>query len=201
MKKVVHKTVLSIFFGTLLVITASPLTAQVYKVVDKDGNVTFTDQAPADGSGPVELAPISVIEAPTYETKPAAGDAEGGEGAEGTEEMTLRQLRRAYRDFAIVSPQQEESVWRPDGPIPVAWSVGNALQPGMQVTLYLDGKRYTSTTQPMIPIAGLDRGEHTLKAELRDKRNRMISATAPITFFVRQPGLYNRARIGPGGGG
>ena len=48
MKKVVHKTVLSIFFGTLLVITASPLTAQVYKVVDKDGNVTFTNQAPAD---------------------------------------------------------------------------------------------------------------------------------------------------------
>jgi hypothetical protein len=197
MNKAVHKTVLSIFFGSLLVIIASPLTAQVYKVVDEDGNVTFTDQAPADGSGPVELAPISVIEAPTYETKPAAADAESGEGAE---EMTLQQLRRAYRDFAIVSPQQEESVWRPDGPIPVAWSVGNALQDGMQVTLYLDGKRYTSTTQPMIPIAGLDRGEHTLKAELRDKRNRVVSATDSITFFVRQPGLYNRARVGPGGG-
>lgn len=196
MRIAVHKTVLSIFFALLLVITASPLTAQVYKVVDKDGNVTFTDQAPADGSGPVELAPISVIEAPKYETKPAAA-----EGDEGAEELTLRQLRRIYRDFAIVSPQQEESVWRPDGPIPVAWSVGNALQPGMQVTLYLDGSRYTSTTQPMIPITGLDRGEHTLKAELRDNRNRVISSSDSITFFVRQPGLYNRARVGPGGGG
>ena len=196
MKTVVHKTVLSIILGAFLLVTASPLIAQVYKVVDKDGNVTFTDQAPADGSGPVELAPISVIEAPKYETKPAAA-----EGEEGTEEMTLRQLRRTYSDFAIVSPQQEESVWRPDGPIPVAWSVGNALQPGMQVTLYLDGKRYTSTTQPMIPIAGLDRGEHTLKAELRDNRNRVVSSSDSITFFVRQPGLYNRARVGPGGGG
>jgi hypothetical protein len=197
MKIVVHKTVLSILLGLFLVVMATPLMAQVYKVVDKDGNVTFTDQPPGDGSKPVELAPISVIEAPKYEKKPAA-EAEDGEGAE---EMSLAQLRRIYGDLAIVSPQQEESVWRPDGPIPVAWSVGNALQPGMQVTIYLDGKMYTSTTQVMIPIAGLDRGEHTVKAELRDKRNRVVSASDSITFFVRQPGLYNRARIGPGGGG
>ena len=57
----------------------SPVGAQVYKVVDEDGNVTFTDQAPADGSKPVELPPISVIEAPKYETK-AGGRAEGEEG-------------------------------------------------------------------------------------------------------------------------
>ena len=50
----------------------SPLMAQVYKVVDKDGNVTYTDQPPGDGSKPVELAPISVIEAPTYEKAPEA---------------------------------------------------------------------------------------------------------------------------------
>ena len=174
-------------------VMAPPLTAQVYKVVDKDGNVTFTDQAPADGSGPVELPPISVIEAPKYEEKPAAKE---GEDAE---EMTVAQMRRTYRDFAIVSPQQEESVWRPDGPVPVAWSVGTALQPGMQVTLYLDGKRYTSTTQPMIAINGLDRGEHTLKAEIRDKRNRVVSTADTVTFFVRQPGLYNRARVSPRG--
>ena len=55
--------------------------------------------------------------------------------------MTLRQLRKNYQDFAIVAPQQEESVWSPDGPITVAWSVGYALQPGMQVTVYLDGEK------------------------------------------------------------
>lgn len=197
MKIVVHKTVLSILFGILLTITASSLMAQVYKVVDEDGNVTFTDQAPADGSKPVELPPISVIETPVYETKPVAKE---GEAAEGEEEIPLGQLRRNYRDFAIISPMQEESVWRPDGPIPVTWSVGNALQQGMQVTIYLDGSRYTSTTQSMVAINGLDRGEHTLRAEIRDQKNRVISTAETVTFFVRQPGLYNRARIGPGGG-
>ncbi len=42
--------------SALLLFSATPLLAQVYKVVDKDGNVTYTDQPPADGSGPVELA-------------------------------------------------------------------------------------------------------------------------------------------------
>jgi len=193
MNMVVHKTVFTVLFAFLLAITVTPLMAQVYKVVDKDGNVTFTDQPPADGSKPIKLAPISVIETPVYEKAPAAE-----EGAE--KEPSLADMRRAYRDFAIISPQQEESVWKPDGPVAVAWNVSTALQPGMQVTLYLDGKVQGRTVQPMIPLNGLDRGEHTVKAEIRDSKNRIIATASAITFFVRQPNLYNRARVGPGGG-
>ena len=107
---------------------------------------------------------------------------------------SLSDLRRIYRDFAIISPEQEESVWKPDGPIPVAWNVRTALQPGMQVTLFLDGKIHMTTIQPMIPLSGLDRGEHTVKAELRDSKNRIVATAGTITFFIRQPNLYNRAR-------
>ena len=189
MSMVVHKTFFMILFAFLLAVTVTPLMAQVYKVVDKDGNVTFTDQAPADGSKPIKLAPISVIEAPTYEKAPEPTAEEGAE-----KELSLSYTRKIYRDFAIISPQQEESVWKPDGPIPVAWSVRTALQPGMQVTLYLDGKKHATTIQPMIPLSGLDRGEHTVKAELRDSKNRIVANADTITFFVRQPNLYNRAR-------
>jgi hypothetical protein len=182
-------------FFALLMISATPLMAQVYKVVDKDGNVTYTDQPPADGSGPVELKPISVIEAPAYQVKPKSGDAAGD--AEGDKEMSLQDLRKNYRDFAIVSPQQEESVWRPDGPFPVAWNTKYALREGMQVTIFLDGKRHSTTTQQMVPMANLDRGEHVVKAELRDAKNQLIAESAPVTFFIRQPGLYNRALNAP----
>ena len=190
------KTLKQFNFFTILValsmaITASPLMAQVYKVVDKDGNVTFTDQPPGDGSKPVELAPISIIEAPVYETAPKEGEGKGAE--EGEKEMSLSYLRRNYSDFAIVSPQQEESVWRPDGPIPITWNSRYALQDGMQVIIYLDGNRHAATTQQMVPVSEMDRGEHTVTAEIRDSRNRIIANAEPVTFFVRQPGLYNRA--------
>ena len=164
---------------------------EIYKVVDKDGNVTYTDQPPADGSGPIELKPISVVEAPTYQTAPKTGEAEADK------EMSIRDLRNNYKDFAIVSPQQEESVWRPDGPFPVAWNSKYALQEGMTVTIFLDGKKHTTTSQQMVPMANLDRGEHVLTAQLRDVRNRLIAEAAPVTFFVRQPGLNNRALTAP----
>lgn len=195
MKTVISMRSITVLVVLLLVLTASPLMAQVYKVVDKDGNVTFTDQPPGDGSKPIELGPISVIEAPEYQKAPATTGEEDAEN-----EPSLSYLRKIYRDFAIISPAQEESVWKPDGPVAVVWNARTALQPGMQVTLILDGKNHTTTVQPMIPLAGLDRGEHTVKAELRDSKNRVVATAQTVTFFVRQPSLYNSPRVNPGGG-
>lgn len=200
MKLVTYKILLLILIAFSIAITTGPLTAQVYKTVDEDGNVTYTDQPPKDGSEPIELRPISIIEAPIYETKPQAveADAEGDTG----KEMSLRNLRKNYKDFAIVSPRQEESIWHPDGPVTVAWSAGNQLQVGMKVTVYMDGIKQVTTSDQIIPVSGLDRGEHTVMAELTDAKNRKIATTQPVTFFIQRPGLNsNRARRGPGGGG
>lgn len=194
MKTVIYVRFITVLVALSLALMAAPLMAQVYKTVDKDGNVTYTDQPPGDGSKPVELAPISVIEAPVYEKAPTADV-----GAE--KEMSLADVRRSFRDFAIVSPQSEESVWKPDGPIAIAWSAGSALHEGMQVNVYLDGKMHTATTQQMIPVAGMDRGEHSTYAVLKDSKKRVIATTETVVFFVRQPGLYNRPRVTPHGGG
>jgi len=200
MKLITHKILFSILVAIALAITASPLAAQVYKTVDEDGNVTYTDQPPSDGSAPIKLRPISVIEAPIYEKAPRA-DEEGAEG-EGGKEMSLKYLRKNYKDFAIVAPQQEESVWHPDEAITVAWNVGYQLQEGMNVTVYVDGALQATTTEQIIPVSGLDRGEHTVTAELKDARNRKIATAKPVTFFVRRPNLYNnRPRVTPHGGG
>ena len=51
--------------------------AQVYKTVDENGNVVYTDQPPEDGSEPIKLKPLSVIEAPVYDAdRYVADDAE-----------------------------------------------------------------------------------------------------------------------------
>ena len=50
----------------LLLIFGHPVMAQVYKTVDENGNVVYTDQPPADGSRPIKLKELSVIEAPVY---------------------------------------------------------------------------------------------------------------------------------------
>jgi hypothetical protein len=196
MKLEMNKTYFLTLAVLFLALAAGPLTAQIYKVVDKDGNVTFTDQPPGDGSKPIKLQPISVIETPKYETKPKP-KAEGEDG----EPLSLRTLRKMYRDFAIVAPQSEESIWHPDAPITVAWSTGAQLQSGMKVSVSVDGKLQASTTDRVIPVANLDRGEHTVTAELTNERNQKVATAEPIVFFVRRPGLNNRIRPAPRGGG
>ena len=207
MKLITDKTLFMILLIMVLAIPSGSASAQVYKVVDENGNVTYTDQPPGDGSKPVELAPISVIETPEYQktARELAAEAEAEARAQGKEpeakEESLRTLRARYRDFAIISPQQEESVWSPDGPVSVAWGTGTQLMPGMKVTVTVDGKRLAIGTDKLIMVPGLERGEHTVGAELTDSRNRRIATAEPVTIFVRQPGLYNRVRPAPGGGG
>lgn len=182
---------------TLVLVLSSPLTAQVYKTVDENGNVVYTDQPPMDGSKPVELRPLSVIEAPEYKTP--AGDQNVAEEEE--EEKPLRFLRKYYEDFAIVSPQPDESIWYSENVITVAWGVANAPQPGMQVIISVDGRAQPPTGERVVAFTGLERGEHTATAELRDARNRRIATAQPVTFFIRQPNIYTNApRPTPRGG-
>jgi len=205
MKLITDKVLLSTMLAFLLALTAAPVLAQVYKVVDKDGNVTFTDIPPQDGSAPVDLPPISVVEKPVYQ--PTAREAEAAAAATAAvagpdaavaepKEVPLRELRQMYKDFAITSPAWEESLWAPDGPVSIAWRTSADLQEGMQVSVFIDGKLEATTTQALIPVAGLERGEHIVTAEIKDQRNRKIATAGPVTFFIRQPGLFNR----PGGG-
>lgn len=192
--KLNQNTFLMTMIAFFLSLTATPLIAEVYKTVDENGNVVYTDRSPEDGSKPMDLPELSVIEAPDYQktTRPTADGATGEETGE-----SLKSLRQKYRDFSIISPTNEETVVNPDQAIPVAWSMANPLAPGMTVTLFVDGKKMSATTQPIIPVPALERGEHTLTAELRDEKNRRIASAKPVTFYVRRPNIYtNRAQSG-----
>lgn len=193
MKLVANRIFFLVLMACVFALASNLALAQVYKVVDKDGNVSYTDQAPSDGAEPLKLAPISVIEAPTYQT-PAKAVAKDG-ASEEAKQPPLRFLRKEYADFAIISPQQDESVWHPDAPVPVQWGTGKQLRAGMQVTIYVDGLQQPSSANTIIPVSQLDRGEHRIEAILIDAQNRTIATAEPIIFFVRRPTLYsNRAR-------
>ena len=183
----------------LLAMVSIPLAAQVYKTVDENGNVVYTDQPPSDGSKPIELRPISVIEAPVYE-KAAPADADTA-AEEESKEKPLRFLRKHYEGFTIVSPTQEESIWYANQVVPIAWATPNPLEEGMLVTVTVDGSSQPPTSEPVVAFTDLERGEHTASAVLRDSKNRVIATAETVTFFIRQPNLYmNAPRPTPRGG-
>jgi hypothetical protein len=164
-----------------LLLFSAAAQAQIYKIVDKDGNVTFTDQRPADGGEPMVLPELSVIETdlPDKAVEPAV------EETTAEPEMTRREMRKLFSDFQITRPKQEETFWGTSNAVVISWASTAPLQPEMNVKVYVDGVRQADSADGMIALT-LDRGEHKAYVELVDARGRTVTTTQTVTFFVMQ---------------
>lgn len=168
--------------------------AEVYKVVDEEGNVTYTDQAPADGAAPMKLPELSIIHT-DYQDKASESDAAAGTSdaaAPAPAELTPRELRKMYRDFHITRPLPEETFWGTANTVVVSWGSSAALQPGMQVRVIVDGTAQEGTGDGMLALT-LDRGEHSVSADLLDDRGRKVMSTEKVTFFIKQHSVDAKA--------
>ncbi len=179
----------------LLVFLLLPLVAfpqgEIYKVVDKDGNVTFTDQRPSSDAKPVDLPPLSVIETDSV-TAPAT--AANDPALEEPQAPTLRQLRKQFSDFRITSPQPEETFWGTANMVMVSWGGSEAVPQEMKVVLFVDGEPKEVLPSGSTTIQ-FDRGEHSVYAELLDDRRRKIMTTETVTFFVKQHSVGQNVRV------
>jgi len=174
-----------------------PLAAQVYKVVDEDGNVTYTDTPPPDGSGPMNLPELSVVE--TEKVEPVELESDTGAAAE-NQEPTPRELRRMFSDFRITNPAPEETFWGTQNTVVASWGSSQPMLPGMTVRVFVDGKQFGDSQQGVMALT-LDRGEHTVSAQLLDARGRRVATADPVTFFVKQYSAnFNRPTPAPQGG-
>jgi hypothetical protein len=163
---------------------------EIYKVVDENGNVTFTDQRPHSEAQPMDLPPLSVIETDIEVPEPPTP--EEAAAAEAEKPLTPRELRRKFRDFRITRPQNEETFWGTANTVVVSWGSSEPVPPEMKVLLYLNGEGQPAPASGSLTLT-LDRGEHQVYAELRDERNRRIVQTDTVTFFVKQHSVnFNR---------
>ena len=158
---------------------------QIYKHVDEKGNVTYTDQVPTDGSAPMVLPKLSVIHMDAESEIPAGTSEKAATDAKAAKGLTPRELRKMYRDFRITRPTQEETFWGTANMVVISWGSSAALQDGMSVKLFVDGKQQPTTGDNMAALK-LDRGEHKVYAQLLDARGRNITASDTVTFYVKQ---------------
>ena len=195
-----RKYFLLMLVTTMLVVMANPSVAQVYKSIDENGNVIYTDKPLDSNSELVKLRPISVIEAPAYQLGVKANE----ENTEGgiDKEIPLATLRKNYQDFAIISPQPEESFWGLEGAVTVVWNTRYQLQDGMQAVIFIDADEYSKTTERRVSLEGLVRGEHFIEAYLIDKNEQKIVTAEPVIFFLRRPNIHsNRTGSATNSGG
>ncbi|MDX1556761.1 MAG: DUF4124 domain-containing protein [Xanthomonadales bacterium] len=172
-----------------LVVVSGTLAAQVYKVVDENGNVTYTDQPPGDGTAPMDLPEITVIDT-DYADQAAAAQEGETQAAEEEQGPTPRELRRTFRDFRLISPAPEQTYWGTANTVVVSWGASAPYEDGMSVTVVVNGESQDVGASENLAVT-LDRGAHQAYAVLRDARGRRIVTTDTVTFHVKQASALN----------
>lgn len=165
--------------------------ADIYKTYDENGNVVYTDRPPTPDSKPISLRELSVVDAPDYS---AAARSPGQRTSDPGDGPNPNELRMMYRDFKLVSPAPEQSIWGTGQVATIAWDAGQPLSEGMSVIFYLDDQAVTEPTRAAtFSTEPLDRGQHSARVDLIGPDNRVIASAGPVTFYIRQNSrLFNQ---------
>lgn len=161
--------------------SASFAHAEIYKKVMPDGSVLFTDE-PSEGAQTLNIEPVPTISVPSAKAKPAAvSPAKPGKTADETKAPAL------FSTFAITQPTHDSAVRANNGSVTVRIEIEPPLDPskGQTITLILDGKPTGSpSSQTFFTLEGIERGSHTVGAEVRDARGSVIATANPVLFHL-----------------
>ena len=156
--------------GTLAAVCL-PSAAEVYRSVDEKGNITFTDH-PAPQAELVPIQQPNTIKA--IDIKEHNGDIEKPLATE------------KYR-VSIISPQDQATIPNRLQPLSIQTEVKPSLRDGDQLRLILDDREQGVSLGPFT-VEQLSQGPHTLVVEAVGREGNVISRSAEVHIFARQPG-------------
>jgi len=148
--------------------------AVVYKWVDADGVVHFSDQ-PSPGAVKIYTSSSTAGTASTPPSQAGAPQAPRSVAAGGL----------GYTEFSITSPVNDQTFFG-DDVIAVHLNLEPSLKPDQSITWQLNGKPL-DTDAAAFSLPHLDRGAYTLAATITDQQTSESQTSNTVTFFVRQP--------------
>ncbi|MEM7003335.1 MAG: DUF4124 domain-containing protein [Pseudomonadota bacterium] len=176
-------------FGVALLaaIAINVAQAKIYKTVDEEGNVVFTDVPPV--STPSEQVSLQ----PGSEYKPTVGTTAGGQNPNGPAATDAGFLETDaepevidYRQVAITFPTPDLALRDNAGNVAVRWRTEPELQSGHVLKLLLDGQAQEGAVGPNASLSNVDRGTHVLLLQVQDDTGAILATSAPVTFHLQR---------------
>ncbi len=175
-------TAKALLLATLLALVAAGASAQIYRVVDEDGRVTYTDTPPADEdcqeAGKRTSEELSL---PAINIQPGTEAAPRESSDDGDDEDT------GYRHVAIAAPEDDTTI--PPGQLEVSVQVTMEpeLKPGHSVLLHYNNEPHGEpTTSTSFVLSELIRGSYPIRAEILDQEGTVVAASEPVTIHVKR---------------
>lgn len=155
--------------------------AEIYRGLDEEGNVTFSDKEQA-GS---ELIPTPIPNViPRFKPEQDKATDTETQDSKDTEEAK----ETLYTSFKIVKPDNGSTVIVSSGNLSISLSINPALdtKQGDYIRLYLDNRLVKSKISSLSSsIPNVDRGSHSLKAELVRKSGKVIQSSS-VQFHMKR---------------
>ena len=166
---------------TILLLCAFSASAGLYKGLDEEGNVTYSD-TPFENSEMMTPPPITVIEMPKAPTKAAPAE-DADTAAEKPENTEVAK----YTEFKITAPTNGQTIWNAvDLSVAVKMTPTLDAKHGHTVWLFMDGKPLVKKSRsPLMQIGRADRGEHKLQAQVRNKKGKVLKTSKAITVHIK----------------
>ena len=165
---------------SLVLLTSTSLFAsEVYRVVDAEGEVTFTNSPAANTKSEiVNLPKINIATPPPPRTI-------GGEGEVTGEEAP-------YTSARITQPLNNATIPPGQKTVVVTLALKPALQEGHLAKLYIDGRAQGSATaSTTFSVSNLSRGKHNVHIKVLGGDKKSKAQTKAVTFHVKQHSANN----------
>jgi Domain of unknown function (DUF4124) len=152
--------------------------AVIYKWVDADGVVHYSDQA-SPGAEKIVTAGSS--------SSPSAAGARNAPGPIAQSPQRPQGGGLNYSEFSITSPAPEQTFFG-DDVVPAHLNLTPTLRPNQAITWHLNGKQLDAPPSAVsFVLPRLDRGTYVLAATITDEQTSESQTSNSVTFFVRQP--------------
>jgi hypothetical protein len=180
-----HRKVILVALATLIMTPASYGWGQIYKVIDGENGVVFTDKPSVmDNSSNQSVEEVELKEtntaAPVQVRPPSTTNSNSSPESQAVENPTVK----------ILSPPNESTVAMGPGNFSVSASASPALSAGERLILLIDG---VAQGEPQSSgtwfIEGALRGPHDLVVQRTTTRGKMIAASDPVKIYVLRPSI------------
>lgn len=165
----------TLLIALLTALTSPILADEIYKTVDEDGKVIYTD-TPQKEAEKVEMQELNTLPPPEYRSR---YEGPGGEGA--------RPQALDYQLY-LSAPEQGYQV----GPQQSSLNIQVSLQPSLQddhaLQLYINGEAQGAPqTSTGFVATNLMRGQKSISVSVVDGKGRVLASTPAVTVYVIRP--------------
>ncbi|EON90624.1 hypothetical protein MARLIPOL_17793 [Marinobacter lipolyticus SM19] len=164
----------------ILVFIAVPTMAEVYRNVDAQGNVTYSDE-PSDGAEEVKVKPVTTITLP----KPADVREPDKLRKEVEKEGSV------YDSVRILAPKNDEAFHSGSGDVAFRVTSAPGLRTGHRYEITLDGQPVGQTTSDTLTVRNVFRGTHNAGVHIIDEKGVQVKTGDSVRFTIHRPSVNN----------